>query len=133
MSQAQPIDFKSAIQKAVAGFEAAATNKNASQMASFYSADATLLPPGSPAIQGQGNIQGFWQGFLDAGAAEPKIQTLSVESSGDLAFEIGTYSAIMPNPQTGVPGPSSGKYLVVWKRQSDGTIKMVADMFSPNA
>jgi ketosteroid isomerase-like protein len=57
---------------------------------------------------------------------------VSVESSGDFAYEIGTYEAIVPMPGGGT-GPSTGKYLVVWKRQSDGNIKMVADMFSPNA
>jgi ketosteroid isomerase-like protein len=94
--------------------------------------DATLLPPGSPLIKGRSNIQNFWQSFLDAGAADPKLRTVFVEASGELAYEIGTYDAIVPKPGGGTI-PSSGKYLVVWKRQSDGSIRMAADMFSPNA
>ena len=133
MSQAQSFDFKGAIQKAIAEFETAAKAKSASKLSSFYAEDATLLPPGFPMIQGRSNIQGFWQSFLEAGASDPKLQTVSVGSSGDLAYEIGTYDAIMPNPQAGGTVRSSGKYLVVWKRQADGNIKMVADMFSPNA
>src|SRR6266568_3790856 len=132
MSQTQPFDFKSAIQKAIAEFESAANAKSASKLASFYTDDATLLPPGSPLINGKSNIQRFWQTFLDAGAGDPKLRTVSVESSGELAYEIGTFDAIMPKPEGG-SGRSSGKYLVVWKRQGDGSIKMVADMFSPDA
>ena len=132
LSQTQPFDFKSAIQGAISEFESAAKEKNASRLASFYIAEATLLPPGSPMIKGASNIQRFWQSFLDAGAGDPKLRTVSVESSGELAYEIGTFDAIMPKPEGG-SGRSSGKYLVVWKRQGDGSIKMVADMFSPDA
>ena len=132
MSQTQPFDFRSAIQKTIAEIESAAAAKSASKLASFYTDDATLLPPGSPLINGKSNIQRFWQTFLDAGAADPKLRTVSVEASGELAYEIGTYDAIMPNPQGGGTARSSGKYLVVWKRQATGNIKIVADMFSPN-
>jgi uncharacterized protein (TIGR02246 family) len=132
MSQAPAFDFKAAIQKAITEFESAAKAKNPSRLAGFYAKDATLLPPGSPMIKGSSNIQAFWQSFMDAGAADPKLHTVSVESSGDLAYELGTYEATMPKPEGGA-GRATGKYLVVWKRQSDGSIKMVADMFSGNA
>jgi uncharacterized protein (TIGR02246 family) len=132
MSQNQAFDFNGAIQKAIKGFEDAAKAKNAAGMAAFYADDATLLPPGSPMIKGRAGIQAFWQSFLAAGAAEPVLHTVSVESSGDLAYEIGTYDAIVPKAGGGTER-SSGKYLVVWKRQADGRIAMVGDMFSPNA
>src|SRR2546428_6916579 len=116
MSQTQPFDFRSAIQKAIGEIESAAAAKSASKLASFYTDDATLLPPGSPLVNGKSNIQRFWQNFMDAGAADPKLRTVSVESSGELAYEVGTYDATMPNPHGGGTARSSGKYLVVWKR-----------------
>jgi uncharacterized protein (TIGR02246 family) len=132
MSQTQPFDFKSAIQRVINEFEAAFNAKSAAKLASFYTDDATLLPPGSPPIKGRSEIQRFWQNFLDAGAADGKLHTVSVESSGELAYEIGTYDATVPLAQGVGTVRSSGKYLVVWKRQADG-VKLVADMFSPNA
>jgi uncharacterized protein (TIGR02246 family) len=132
MSATQPFDFKTAIQKAISAFESAANAKNPSGLAAFYAEDATLLPPGSPLIKGRSNIQTFWQNFLAAGASDPKLRTVSVESSGELAYEIGTYDAIVPKPDGTGTARSSGKYLVVWKRMADG-VKIVADMFSPNA
>jgi len=133
MSQVQSFDFRKAIERAIAEFEAAANKKDAAALAAFYADDATLLPPGSQPIKGRANIQTFWKGFTDAGASDPKLRVLTVESSGDLAYEIGSWSGNVPNPATGKTGPASGNYLVVWKRQPDGKIKMVADMFHPNA
>ena len=134
MSQAQSFDFKGAIEEMVNEFESAASEKSGSRIASLYTDDATLLPPGLSMIKGKANIQGFWQSFLDAGASDAKLRSVTIESSGDLAYEIGTFEGIVPDPHS--PGKTvraSGKYLVVWKRQADGGIKMVADMFSPNS
>jgi uncharacterized protein (TIGR02246 family) len=132
MSQVQAFDYKTAIQKAIAEFEAAAGAKSASRIAAFYADQATLLPPGAPMIQGRSNIERFWQGFLDAGAGDARLQTVSVDSSGELAYEIGTYDAMVPRAEGTGTVHQSGKYLVVWRRMSDNTIKMVADMFSAN-
>jgi uncharacterized protein (TIGR02246 family) len=132
MSKSTAFDFRAAIQKAITEFESAARAKNASKLASFYAADATLMPPGSPMIKGSTKIQGFWQSFLDAGATDPTLRIVSVESSGDFAYEIGTWEATMPKREGGT-GRVSGKYLVVWKRQNDGSIKMVADIFNSDS
>src|SRR5262245_13017262 len=133
MSAASAFDFKTGIQKAIAEFEIAGKARNASALAAFYAEDATLLPPGSPLIKGRSNILAFWERFLGAGAGEPKLHTVSVESSGELAYEIGTYDATLPKPDGTGTETSSGKYLVVWKHMADGSLKIVADMFSPNA
>ena len=98
----------------------------------FYVDDAVLLPPGSPAINGAGAIRDFWKGLIDAGAADVALKTASVDSSGELAYEIGEYSFTMPDG-TGGKAPMAGKYLVVFKRQTNGTLRAVADMFSGNS
>jgi ketosteroid isomerase-like protein len=38
----------------------------------------------------------------------------------------------MPQPSGGT-APGTGRYLVVWERQTDGTLKIAADMFGPDA
>ena len=97
----------------------------------FYADDAVLLPPGAPAIKGVTAIRNFWKGLIEAGATNVKLQTQSVDASGDLAYEIGQYSFMIPNQQ-GESTQQTGKYLVVFKRQSNGALKAVADMFSGN-
>jgi len=133
MSQAlRDFDFRTAIEKAIAAFEEAANRKDAATLASFYADDATLMPPGSPPKKGRAGIRGFWESFIAAGASDPKLQVVEVGVSGDTAYEIGLFEANMPVPERGT-ARMAGKYLVVWKRQADGDIKMVADIFNLNS
>ena len=125
-------DYQTEVNAAIERFEKAAGAKDAAAIASLYTEDATLLPPGQPAIKGRQGIQAFWQGFLDAGAADPKIKSIEVGGAGDLVYEIGEFSATMPLP-TGGTAPGTGKYVVVFERQPDGTLRMKADIFNSNA
>src|SRR5689334_12113726 len=92
-------DFRAAIENAVQAFETAANNKDAATIANLYTADATLLPPGSQAIKGRQNIQQFWKGFFDAGASDGKLTVGEVNSMGDTAYEIGSFEANLPTGQ----------------------------------
>ena len=125
-------DHKAEIRALIESWEKAAAAKDARAVAALYAENATLLPPGMPAMKGRQNIQTFWQGFFDAGASDARLQSVEIRGAEPFVYEIGEYRAMMPQP-TGGTAPGHGKYLVVWERQSDGTLKMVADMFSPNA
>ncbi len=133
MSQTQPFDFKARIEAAIREFVAGANSKDAARIARLYAEDATLLPPGSPPIKGRANIQAFWDAFIKAGATDAHVEMKTMETSGDYAYEIGAWQAVLTNPQTGAAGTVTGKYLVVWKRQPNNEIQMIADSFSPNA
>jgi uncharacterized protein (TIGR02246 family) len=126
------IDYRAEVLAIARAWEKSADAKDARGIAGLYTENATLLPPGQPAITGRQNIQGFWQGFFDAGASDAKLKSVRISGSGDLAYEVGEYSAMMPQPSGGT-APGTGKYLVVFERQPDGQLKMAADMFSPNA
>ena len=130
MSQDQ---VRAEVEQVSATFSRNANAKDADALVrDFYTNDAVLLPPGSPAISGSTAIRDFWKGLLDAGAADVALKTASVDASGDLVYEIGAYSFTMPDG-TGGRAPMAGKYLVVFKRQPNGTLRSVADMFSGNS
>jgi uncharacterized protein (TIGR02246 family) len=132
MSQAAGgFDFRAAIEKAISAFEKAANAKDVAALASMYTEDATLLPPGSAPIKGRQKIQQYWQGFFDAGASDAKLRVVEVSSFGDVAYEIGAFEANLPVPQGGT-ARTQGKYVVIWKRQPDGSVKLHVDMFSAN-
>ena len=132
MSQAAgQFDFRAAIEKAIAVWEKAAYAKDVAALASLYTEDATLLPPASVPIKGRKNIQQYWQGFFDAGASDAKLRVVEVASFGDMAYEIGAFEANLPVPQGGT-ARTQGKYVVIWKRQADGSVKLHVDMFSAN-
>jgi uncharacterized protein (TIGR02246 family) len=126
------MDFRAAIEKAIASFEKAFNGKDAATMAKLYEEGATLLPPGSLLVKGRVNIQAFWQSFINAGGSDAKLRPIDVEASGDMAYEVGAFEANLPLPQGGT-ARGSGKYVVIWKRQSDGSVKMAVDIFNANA
>jgi uncharacterized protein (TIGR02246 family) len=120
------------IRTLVQEWENAAAASDSRAIAALYAESATLLPPGQPPINGRQNIQTFWRGFLDAGASDAKLTPTAIRGSEPCFYEIGQYSAMLPQP-TGGTARGTGRYLVVWERQSDGTLKIAADMFGPDA
>ena len=108
-----------AIASAVRTFAAAVSDNDAAPIAALYGNDATLLPPGNPMMKGRDAIHAFWQGALGMGVKEAKLETLEVESSGDLAYEVGRFRMVV-QPQGGERAEMTGKYLVVWKQEGEG-------------
>lgn len=48
-----------------------------------------------------------------------------------MGYSTGTYEMTM-NDDAGKPIKVQGKYVTVWKKQADGSFKVVADVFNPN-
>ena len=90
-----------------------------------YSDDARLLPPNHPMVSGRSQISEAFRQFLGAGFGGMTIDTSEIEvaSAGDLAYAIGTYSLERP-------APDRGKFVEIYRRQSDGSWRCIADMFS---
>ena len=132
--QAQP-DTRAADQSAIKDLEAqwskAAGTKNVDDIVSFYTDDASMLPPNMPIATGKQAIRGVWAGLLGNPGFSASWDSTKAEAalSGDVAYDIGTYQLTMNDPQ-GKPMSDHGKYLVVWKKQPDGKWKAAADMFS---
>jgi ketosteroid isomerase-like protein len=53
--------------------------------------------------------------------------TIVVARSGDLAYEHGSYTMTMSDPQQ-KPVTQKGHYLVVWQQQADGAWKVARDV-----
>jgi len=50
-----------------------------------------------------------------------------VAASGDLGYAVGTWQ-LTGKSRKGEPVSLTGKYMTVWKKQADGSWKVVADM-----
>jgi uncharacterized protein (TIGR02246 family) len=97
---------------------------NADQIAALYTPDARLMAPGMPAQTGDG-IRGLWAGFIGMGITGCALKTLSVEEHGDVAIEVGEYEM-----RAGAALVDNGKYVVVHRRQPDGSWKLGIDIFN---
>lgn len=88
-----------------------------------YTTDVVVLPSNYPMVRGREAARALLQGMRESGFEHLSVQTMQIRCSGDLAYRIGTY-------RLEGRGSDSGKFLEVVRRQSDGTWKCVADMFS---
>jgi uncharacterized protein (TIGR02246 family) len=106
----------------------AAKAKDLDRYVSFYADDAVLLWPGVPMVSGRAAIRKFMQAFFSMPDFSLSFETTQVEVSraGDFAYTCGTNKVILVDP-SGRKMKDSGKYLTVYKKQSDGTWKVVAD------
>jgi uncharacterized protein (TIGR02246 family) len=122
---------EAALKNLDAEWSKAAGAKDLEKTVSYYSDDALVLPPNSPALTSKEAIRAMWKGMLSAPgfAGGWKATKVEVARSGDLGYLTGTYE-ITENDASGKPITDKGKLLEVWKKQADGSWKCVADMFS---
>ena len=104
---------------------------NLDRYVSFYADDAVLLGAraGAPIVTGRAAIREFMRIFLSMPDFSLSFETSQVKVSraGDFAYIYGTNKVTLVDP-TGKKMKDSGKYLTVYRKQSDGTWKVVADM-----
>lgn len=123
--------IRQAIDAANQNFMNAFQRGDAAGVAACYTSDARLLPPNGPPLNGTAAIAAFWQGAMELGIKAAKLETVELETRGDLAVEVGQYTlTIQPAPDTTVT--DVGKYVVVWKNDG-GRWKLHIDIWNTNA
>jgi len=95
-----------------------------------YADDASMLPFGAPIATGTDAIRKTWAGLMaKPGYALTFVPTkIEVASSGDMAWEIGTFELRLSDAQ-GQPMEIPGKYVVTW-RKIGPTWRVEADIFN---
>lgn len=95
---------------------------------SLMDADIVLMPPSESAAHGVDAAMQSMEGFP---GMEGSINPEQVEGSGNLAYVRGNYNiTFIVNDTTRIP--DNGKYIEVWKKQDDGSWKVVVDIWNSN-
>jgi uncharacterized protein (TIGR02246 family) len=124
---------RSKIEETNAEFGAAASRGDTAAVADLYADDAVLLPPNAEMFRGKRAIKGFLDGLVaQIGIPQLTLQTMQVDEIGDTACEVGQYTMKL-QPPGGEPVTDIGKYVVVWKRQSDDSWKLAVDIWNTNS
>jgi ketosteroid isomerase-like protein len=120
-----------ALRDADAAWSKAAESKDLDKTVSYYSADATVLPPNAPAATTKEAIRKIWQDMLASSGLviSWKATKVEVAKSGDLGFVSGTYELTM-NDASGKPVTDKGKYVEVWEKKADGKWKCGTDTWN---
>lgn len=104
----------------------AATDKNVDAFTTYYAADGVLMAPGEAMAKGRDAIHAAVAGMFGLPGFSLAFAPDQVTAKGDLAYEIGSYKLAM-NDKAGKAQASTGKYVVVWARQADGSWKVAID------
>ena len=112
----------------------AAAARDAEKVGAFYADDAIVYAPGAPMATGRADATAIWSTAF----AEPsfmiswKSTDAHVSACGDIGHTAGAYWS----SYTGADGrkvEERGKFLCIWKRQSDGSWKAWRDMWNSDA
>jgi ketosteroid isomerase-like protein len=110
----------------------AAAAKDLEKTLSFWSEDASVLPPGQAAVVGKEAIRRYVsEGFALPGfAIRWKTSEFVVSASGDMAYGVGT-NEMTVNDAQGRPMTQRGRGITVWRRDGKGGWKCVVDIWNP--
>jgi ketosteroid isomerase-like protein len=94
----------------------------------YYADDARVLPPNHATVTGRDAIAALYRS--SGSIQEYALTILAIEGRNDLAYVHSAYRITLAPP--GVPQPvgDQGKGVEIWKKQRDGSWKVVLDVFN---
>ena len=99
-------------------------------MASLWTENARVLPPGQEMITGRAAVQAFWQSGFDQGAYDLVLESPEIKSLGDgVAYEIG-HNIVRVRMVDGSSIEVLGKSLCIFRREGDGVWRADVDIFN---
>lgn len=120
----------SAVAAASRAWDEAYSAADVAGLADRYDEAAVSMPPGLPALSTRAAIVADFKAFFDANRATHRTFDAERRVAGDYAIERARYEArIMPR-DGGTETKESGKHVVVYRRQADGTWKVLWEIWS---
>jgi len=110
-------------------------SKDAAKIASHYGDDAVLLMPDMPLVKGKDAIQDTLKKMVADKNLALNFTTSDVQvaKAGDVAYTQGTYTLTVTDSRTKRAVTEKGKYVTVYKKQSDGSWRAVEDINNADA
>jgi len=100
-------------------------SKQLEPMLKFYASDAVFLQPNGDRITGSAALRTLFQNIMATFHSDLTLHSQNLESSGVLAYDSGDFQETLTNIATGAKISSKGSYLIIYKRQPNGTWQIV--------
>lgn len=123
------LDTQSLLRNLAQDFVTAFNTGNFDQAAALFAQDGAFMAPNHEPAYGPKAVERLLRDFGDSGYEDLRLETVRVDSSGDLAMEIGRYNVAIRQPD-GTLVADRGKYVKVWRRL--GAWLIIADSWSSN-
>ena len=94
-------------------------------VSTLYTEDSLFLPAGMPIARGREQVRETYAAIADAGVTDLRFETLEVEDRGDTVLELARSTAYK-----GSERQRPGFYVIVWRRDDDGTLRLHWDVVS---
>jgi len=115
----------------VAWSEAASAARDVEQIASFWTDDATVIPPGQPPIIGKNAIRNYVTASLKIPgfSIHWKTTRFTIAQDCDLAYGVGT-NQVSFNDEKGDRVTLRGRAVTIWQKENGGAWKCVVDIWN---
>jgi len=123
------LDVQSLIRNLAQDFVTSFNTGNYDQAAALFAPDGAFMAPHHDPAYGPKAVEHLLRMFGDTGYQDLRLETVRVETSGDLAMEIGRYTVAIRQPD-GTIRADRGKYVKAWRRL--GVWLIVADSWNSN-
>ena len=123
-----------AVRAADIAWAKAFSSKDLAGAVGFVDSTGSILPPNAPIVTGAAAVRAMFEGYYALPDLSGAWQPTQVEAahSGDLAYSTGTYELSFKDP-SGKPVTDRGKYATIWRKQADGSFKVVLDIFNSDS
>jgi uncharacterized protein (TIGR02246 family) len=123
------LDVQSLIRNLAQDFVTSFNTGNYDQAAALFAPDGAFMAPHHDPAYGPKAVEHLLRMFGDTGYQDLRLETVRVETSGDLAMEIGRYTVAIRQPDDTIRA-DRGKYVKAWRRL--GVWLIVADSWNSN-
>ena len=110
-------------------------SNDAAALAATYADDAIMMNPNQVPVEGKPAIQASYEAMFKENAGTVTLTLaltpLETQVAGDWAYDRGNATSTV-TPKSGKPVEQLGKYLVILKRQTDGSWKVYREMSNNN-
>lgn len=117
------------VKAAYSAWDAAFNKNDPKALSSFYASDALLLPVNHEIYKGPAGAEGFFKAVLGSGATNHKLEVIDVQDNGQVIVAEAKWTATGKDAQ-GKDQPWGGIATHVFKRQPDGSLKLVVHTFN---
>jgi uncharacterized protein (TIGR02246 family) len=111
-------DARQAVEAFVAKYLEVYNKKDAAGVASLYTEDGLLVPPG-PIVTGRQNIEKAWQAVFDTGRTGLRYDIQQVQAEGNIVWSVGRFTVMVPDEKGGLQ-ERQGNFANIYQWEGEG-------------